>query len=141
MLNLYVCNGNICHEPETRMTQNGKVIVTFSIAITLDYKRDGQNNEVLFKDVIANNTYNKNADYISTYLHKGDMVSIVGQLVPNNYTDRNGSQQRKDKIMVTRIWKIRSPKSATDNPNTFMGGLEYGSIGGNNDIMNDDLPF
>lgn len=53
MLNLAVIMGRLTRDPELRQTPNGVSTTTISVAVDRDYKKDGQDKETDFLDVVA----------------------------------------------------------------------------------------
>ena len=93
--------GNLGQDPEARALQNGKTVVTLSIA-TSESWTDGQSGErrertEWHRVVIFNEGLAKIAE---RYLKKGAKVLIEGKLVTNKWTDRDGKDRWTTEVQV-----------------------------------------
>lgn len=93
--------GNLGHDPEVRMTQAGKRIVTLSIATTESWKdpRSGERRErtewhrvVIFNEGLAG--------IAEQYLTKGAKVLVEGKLVTTKWQDREGNDRYTTEVQV-----------------------------------------
>ena len=94
--------GNLGRDPEVRSTQNGKPVVTLSIA-TAESWNDAMSGErrertEWHRVVIWNEGLGKIAE---KYLAKGAKVFVEGKLVTNRYTDQQGIERYSTEIHLT----------------------------------------
>ncbi len=97
-MNTFVLVGRLVKDPELREGEKeGKrwSKASFSIA-------EGYNDNTQFFDCSA---WNNNADYISKYFKKGDLVSVQGN-VHINVVDKDGSKTKYFDFEVTTIDKL-----------------------------------
>ena len=78
--------GNLTQDPEMRMTQNGKSVCTFSVAVNRRKHVDGQPDADFFR-VIAWDQLGENC---GKYLSKGKKVSVVGEISVHTYMKQGG---------------------------------------------------
>lgn len=71
--------GNLTADPVKRATQTGKVLADFTVAV------NGRNDTTFFRCT----AWERKADPILTYLHKGDKVAVVGPVSGRAYTANN----------------------------------------------------
>jgi single-strand DNA-binding protein len=95
MINSIVLAGNVVADPESRSTQTGKAIATFRLAV---------NNPINDKDVvyIDVDTWEKQADFVTTYVKKGSAVSVVGRLKQDSW-EKDGKKQSKILVVADRV--------------------------------------
>ena len=53
MLNRITIQGRVVKKPEMRVTQSGKPVASFTLAVERDYVAQGQERETDFLDVVA----------------------------------------------------------------------------------------
>lgn len=115
--------GNVCREIETRMTQGGKKVANFSIAIN-----EGKD-KTEFVNCLA---WEKTAELLNDYVKKGDRLSLVGRLQTSSW-DKDGEKRYKTEVVVTSF--DFPPKRSND---------EYDQSPVTNsqqDDMSDTIPF
>ena len=83
--------GNLGRTPETRISDNGTLIASFSIASnTVRNSAEGQVKKTDWYRVIA---FGKQAETLVRYVQKGSRLCIQGRLTFNPWLDRNGKPQ------------------------------------------------
>lgn len=83
--------GNVGRSPESRLTPQGDVIASFSIASNSVRKtKDG---EVKKTDWFRVTAFGKQAETLMKYSKKGDRLLVQGKLSLNPWMDRQGSPQ------------------------------------------------
>lgn len=95
-LNIWTGLGRLCHDPELKKTQSDKSVCTVRLAVERDIKREGEDNA----DFITVTAFDKTAEFIAKYFHKGESIIITGALQNDNYTDRDGNKRYGFKIMA-----------------------------------------
>jgi single-strand DNA-binding protein len=105
MINSIVLAGNVVADPESRSTQTGKAIATFRLAV---------NNPINDKDVvyIDVDTWEKQADFVTTYLKKVSAVSVVGRLKQDSW-EKDGKKQSKILVVADRVNFVGGKKKDT----------------------------
>ena len=109
MMNCVQVIGRITAEPEVKVTQGGKSILSFSLAVQRDYKnRSGEYDTDFFRCV----AYQSSADYLGKYAKKGDMLAVSGALRQNTYENRDGKKVSSVEISVSSVQILSRKKSA-----------------------------
>lgn len=93
-MNIFCFAGNITKTPETRSTQSGKSVVSFSVAIN-----EGKD-KTEFVNCIA---WEKTGELIAQYCKKGDRLSGSGRLQTRKYDDSNGVTKYVTEVVVTQF--------------------------------------
>ena len=100
-LNKVTLIGNVGKEPEIRLTQEGKEIVTFPLATTENWKdkNSGERREktewhriVVFIPALVN--------IIKSYINKGTRVYIEGSLQTREWNDQTGIKKYTTEIVL-----------------------------------------
>jgi single-strand DNA-binding protein len=102
--------GRATKDVELRMTPSGASIASFSIAVKRNFKNAEGNYESDFFECVA---FNKLAETISRYVHKGDMVGVQGRLQTNTYTDGQGNNRKSTQIIVEEVEFLTTKKAET----------------------------
>ena len=121
------CNfiGRLTRDPESRFTQSGKQVTSFSIACS--EKRGGEE----FTEFINLVAWEKLAEISAEYLRKGSLCYVSGKQCTRKW-EKDGVTRYSTEI-VLREMKILSPKSGTSGG----GGDSYHEP----PPMGDDVPF
>ena len=109
MLNCVQEIGRITADPEVKVSQSGKSILIFSLAVQRDYKnRSGEYDTDFFRCV----AYQSSADYLGKYAKKGDMLAVSGSLRQNTYENRDGKKVSSVEISVSSVQILSRKKAA-----------------------------
>ena len=128
-MNKFACTGRIVEAPELKMTQSQISVLSFTVAV----KRPRTKEVADFLPCVA---WRQNAEYLSKFAHKGDMVGITGILTSRNWEDRDGHKRTSLEVLCDQV-EILTPKKQDSAP-------AYSSSDASNfmDIGDDDeLPF
>lgn len=111
MINRVVLLGRLTKDPELRTTQNGISTCTFTIAVDR-IKKD----EADFPQCVA---WRQQADYLTRYGHKGDMVGVDGRIQTRTY-DKDGRTVYVTEIVVDSLQLVGGRKDTTDTTNDYL---------------------
>ncbi len=143
MLNVVVIMGRLTAQPELRTTNSGISVTSFSVAVNRSYSKDG-NNQTDFINCVA---WRNNAEFITKYFGKGQMIAIKGSLQQSSYTDKEGNKRTTYDVVVDTAdfcgskaesggsAPIRTEASPASFSNVDTGDFEEISMG------DEDLPF
>lgn len=106
-MNKVIETGRATKDIELRSTTSGKSVVSFSIAVKRTYKNAEGNYDSDFFDCIA---FGKLAETISRYVHKGDMVGVIGKLQTRSYTDKKDNKRKVTEIIVEELEFLQQKK-------------------------------
>jgi single-strand DNA-binding protein len=106
-LNKVMLIGNLCRDPELRVTPKGTPICTFSIAVNRKFKDDSNNEreEVLFADCEA---WGKTGENISKYCTKGKPLYVEGRLRLDQWEDKTTKEKRSRMKVVLDSFQFLS---------------------------------
>ena len=92
-INQVILMGRLTRDPENRVTPTGKNIASFSVAVD----RQGADGQADFINITA---WEKLADLVTQYLHKGSRVLIQGRLRQDSWDDKETGKKRS-RVEVT----------------------------------------
>ncbi len=120
--------GNLGRDPETRYSQNGTLIISFSIAAQGRF-RSGQEPTTTWFRVSA---FGQQAERLATmvergYIAKGRLLYVEGQLEESTFTGNDG-QERKSLEVTLTDWQFIG--GGRDNQQEGQRG-QGGNFGGN----------
>ena len=134
-MNVAVLSGRITHDPELKQTPGGKSVCSFSLAVDRPKVKDVTD----FFNFVA---WDKIAEYIANYAHKGDTIEVSGVITTRSFEDRQGVKKTVTEIKVESCHVIRkvgaapvenAPVEAFNNAPNVAQWEEQGG--------EDDLPF
>lgn len=137
-MNHVVITGNITKDPETRTTQTGISVCTFTVAVQRRIANAQGVREADFLPVVA---WRQTADYVSRYLHKGSKVAVEGSIQTRTYDAQDGSKRYVTEIQANQVEGLdrRENNTNTQTPQTKPAQQQAA----NDDFteVEDDLPF
>ena len=100
MLNKVIINGRMAREIEMKQSETGKGFGVFAIAVTRDFKNSAGGYDSDFFECTA---FGQRAEFLSNYVSKGDLVSIVGRLKADTWETKEGEKRYKVGITVEEV--------------------------------------
>ena len=101
--------GNLGKDPDARFTANGKKYATFSVAVNRSWKSaDGKKMEAV--DWFLVNAWGKLGEICLSYLKKGRLVYIEGQLRSEKWEDKDGGETHSRTLIVAHTMQILDRK-------------------------------
>lgn len=137
MINQVVLIGRLVRDVELRKTTSGKSTVTFSLAVNR-MKAGESGQDVDFITCVA---WNKTADLMAQYLHKGSLIGVEGRIQTRSYDNQYGNRVYVTEVMTESIQFLEPKNEGKQNtgyqPNNTVGYDPNETL----DINADDLPF
>lgn len=121
--------GRLCREPELKKTTTGKSVLNNSVAIRVS------KDKTVFIPFTA---WEKTAETISMYFHKGDYMLGIGHVDTHTTTDASGGKHTITDIVVDRVEFTGSKQRESNPQTTSYGGVDFNTGSG---IDSDDLPW
>ena len=120
--------GNLTRDPETRVTQSGSSVCSFTVAVN----RRGKSDEADFFRVSA---WNKLAETCQQYLSKGRKVAVTGPVSVSTYTGQDGKAYANLEVMAQDV-EFLSPKGEQAAQATAAPAND-----GYQEVTDEDMPF
>lgn len=102
--------GRLTKDVEIKKTTSGKSVASFCVALDNGKDRNGNQNNPDYIDCVI---WDKNADNLARYAHKGNLVAIDGELKTRSYQKQDGTRVKVTEVLV-REWKNTSPKTSSN---------------------------
>lgn len=100
MLNSVIIMGRLVADPELKTTSSGINVTSFGVAVERSYARQGEDRQTDFINVVA---WRQQADFVTKYFRKGQMIAIQGSLQSRSYEDKNGNRRNVLEVVADKI--------------------------------------
>lgn len=140
-VNKAIILGNLGKDPETKYTQDGTAITTFSVATTEKWKgKDGNSQERTEWHRIV--VFDRLAQACGEYLAKGSPVYVEGYIRTRSWDDREGNKRYTTEI-VGRTVQFLSNKGEKkqDTRPASSGEDDFNYDNSETGLTDDDVPF
>lgn len=105
-MNKVILMGRLTHDPEVYTTAKGNTIARFNLAIDRSYKSDGQPTAD-FPSIVA---FNKTAEFVEKYIHKGMKIALEGRLQTGSY-EKGGVKHYTTDVVADSVEFAESKKA------------------------------
>lgn len=134
--------GRLTKDPVLRKTAAGTSITSFTVACNRRFKQEGQPDA----DFINCTSWNKVADNVAKYTHKGSLVGVEGRIQTRSYDDQQGKRVYVTEIVAESVQFLESKSSNNSTNNEYVPNEETYSnqeftSNDHLEIESDDLPF
>lgn len=110
--NSWIGVGRITNDLEIRVTESGKKVLNFSIAINDGTK---ENPHTTFVNLEA---WENLAETIARYFNKGDQIILSGRLVVRKYVDRGENRNKTSVVIESFEWGEKKKENNEVNNNS-----------------------
>lgn len=133
-LNKTILHGRLVKDIELKMTQTGKPVCAFTLAVDRDYKAEGQPTADFINCVAWNHT----AEFLNRYFRKGQEMILTGALQVRTYQGSDGVKKYVTEVVAASVDFCGPKQEAADEPtpNPYDGAGAFESVSDD-----DDLPF
>ena len=137
--------GRLTYEPELKKTPNDISVLRFQVAVNRPYHK-GKEEKADFIDCEA---WRGNADFISQYFHKGDLIAVDCFQKTSNFTDKDGNKRKSVSNVVESVSFVpgssKKNSEGSDDGGSNQPAPTYASAN-NSDFEeiiddDDDMPF
>ena len=125
MLNKVILMGRLTKNPELRVTNSGKNVTSFTIAVDTGF---GEDKKTDFINCVA---WNKKAEFVSKYFTKGQMIIVLGRISTRDYEDKNGNKKYITEVIANEVQFGESKKADKELTEDELTPLD----------IDDDIPF
>lgn len=147
-MNKVILIGRLTRDVELRYTQSNIACATFDLAINNGKNKDGNDRQA---DFIRCVIWEKQAENMAKYVHKGSQVAVDGSIKNDSYEDEQGNKKYRTYVLARTIQYLDSKRTEEPLPqepeyllNQSSNKEEsdpFESFGKNIDITDNDLPF
>lgn len=121
--------GNLTRDPETRVTQSGSSVCSFTVAVN----RRGQDDKTDYFRVSA---WNKTGETCQKYLSKGRKVAVTGPVSVSTYTGQDGKAYANLEVMAQDV-EFLTPKAEQQTAPAPAAPANNGY----QEVTDEDFPF
>ena len=142
-MNKAILMGRLVRDPEIRYSNSATpvAIANYTLAVNRRFKQDNQPDA----DFINCVAFGKNGEFAEKYLHKGNMISVVGRLQVRSWDDNEGKKRYTTEVVVEEHYfcggKNETGNAATNTPKPDANAPNDGFYPIDENIEDDDLPF
>lgn len=105
-MNKAVLMGRVGKDPETRSTQSGMQVATFSLATSKKIKGEQQ---TCWHNLVA---FDKTAEILTRYVSKGDQLLVMGEINNRSYEDKSGQKKYVSEVIINEFHFIGDKKDS-----------------------------
>ena len=136
-MNNLCLTGRITKEPEIKTTQSGNKYLMFTLAVDRGFKDDKGNYITDFIPCVA---WNNQAEFISKYVQKGNMIEITGSIQSRTYQTQSGENRTVIEAVLDNVRNL-TPKPKEEIPAPQEPQKFNNKENDINIIDDNDLPF
>ena len=130
-INKVILIGNLGADPEVRYTPNGSAVANVTLATSSAW-RDKQSGEMQERTEWHRIVFfNRLAEIIGEYLHKGSKIYIEGSLRTRKWQDKSGVDRYTTEIIANEMQILDSRQSSKGNSGGGNTSYSSGQVGGN----------
>ena len=130
--------GNLCNDPASHSTNDGKEVCNFTVAVNRKKKTNGQPEADFFR-VAA---WGRLADPCQKYLTKGRKVAVVGSVSVSTYQAQDGSTRANMEVFAEDVEFLGSSSgNSAAEPAQAPAQQAADQQAGYTPVQTDDLPF
>ena len=111
MNKLYII-GNICKEPELRVTSGGINVCDFTVAVNRRKKGEGQQEADFFRV----SAWRQLGENCGKFLHKGSKVCVVGPVSVRTYQTNSGETRASLEVTADDVEFLSSKSEGESSP-------------------------
>ena len=124
--------GRVTKDVQERRTQNGTPVVSFTLAVDRRKKEDGA-------DFIPCIAWDKSAETIARYVHKGDLFGVTGYIQTRSY-EKDGRRNYATEVVTTGFQFLERKREMSSNAPSVQNNSDLYNDWGN-EIDSSELPF
>lgn len=140
MINVITLVGRLTRDPETRKTNSGVDVVSFTLANDMGKAVNGEK-QTLFMDC---SVFGKQAEIVTKFVRKGHLLGVSGKLASRKYVSKEGTNVTAYSILVDHV-DLMEPKekegAGLANADTNVGAPVVEEKLPDFSVSEDQLPF
>ena len=123
--------GNLTRDPESRSTQSGKQVCTFSVAVPRRNDREKS-------DFFRVSAWGELGNNCARYLSKGKKVCVVGSVSVSTYTTQNGETRANMDVFAEKVEFLSPASQGQQNaPQALKTDAQSGFV----QVEDEEIPF
>ena len=133
MFNTVILSGRLTADAELKSTTQGVSVTNFTIAVQRPKRKDEEEKTDFIRIVV----WGKQAEFVTKYFRKGNMIGIQGTLQVRQYEDKDGIKRSMYEVVANNVQFVESKREENPEetqPNTSEPEVSF-------DVSDEDLPF
>ena len=119
-MNKVVLVGRLTAKPELRYTASNTAYTRFSVAVNRNFTNADGKRDADFINVVA---WRKQAETISKFFDKGNLIALEGRLQTGSYDDKDGNKRYTMEVVADSVQflesKAQSQNRSQSNPSPY----------------------
>lgn len=135
-MNKIILVGRLTKDPEVRSTSTGVMTANFTVAVNRNFKNKDGNYDADFLPCVA---FRNQAEFISKYFKKGNMICLDGRVQTRSYDAQDGTKRYVTEVVVENVEFVggKNEGSSTTSNNSYVDAPSEAPI----DVMPEyDIP-
>jgi single-strand DNA-binding protein len=134
-MNKVVLVGRLTAKPELRYTPQNTAYTRFSVAVNRNFTSADGKREADFINVVA---WRKQAETISKYFDKGNLIALEGRLQTGSYDDKDGNKRYTVDVALDNFEFVESKAARESSSNS---STPYDFQESHNEVNVENDPF
>ena len=122
--NRAILMGRLTRDPELKTTTSGINVCSFGIAVDRRFQTKGEDRKADFFNIVA---WRQQAEFVTRYFKKGNMILVEGELQTRQYTNKDGVNVTVTEIVADQISFTGSKSESGSNGYSSSGDPGYGA--------------
>lgn len=110
-MNKVLLIGRLTTKPELTYTSNNTSFTRFNVAVNRNFKNASGEYET---DFIPVQVWRRQAENVTNFLEKGDLICIEGAIHTENYIDKNGNKKSAWTIVANNVEFLQQKKKTNE---------------------------
>ena len=115
-MNKVVLVGRLTAKPELRYTASNTAYTRFSVAVNRNFTNADGKRDADFINVVA---WRKQAETISKYFDKGNLIALEGRLQTGSYDDKDGNKRYTVEVALDNFEFVESKSAREASSNNY----------------------
>ena len=115
-MNKAILIGRLTKDPELRTTPTGRNVCQFSVAVSRNFTNANGEREADFINCVV---WDKQAENLAKYQHKGNQIAVEGRIQTRNYDDKDGKKVYVTEILASNISFLDSKGTGATGNTSF----------------------
>lgn len=149
-MNSVILIGRLTKDVELRVTQSGKEVASFTLAVNQNFKNQNGEYEADFINCIL---YGNTAKITNQYCKKGDMIALSGRIQTRSYDAQDGTKRYVTEVIADKVTFLQTkPKEENNNLENMSNSQiirnvmnektdPFKDFSNEIELSDDDLPF
>lgn len=134
-MNVWNFTGNLGGDAETRFTQSGDAIVSFSVGVKAGY---GDKATTTWARC---SMFGKRGEAVAQYLTKGQLVGISGEVAMREWNDKEGQKRTALEVRVNDLSLLGKKEGQQQSQPAPQRNAQAGQRVSHGDGLDSDIPF